>query len=210
MTSDIEKAESVIRDLEQKRDHLVRRGVEIGDERAAVAYQAHADGDPKARAKLDQINAEVVAHASELASIDAALKTAAEHLAAAKAQEAREQQRQREIEWRREAEQLREDFETLDDAAADLAEAAINARERLNRMRQLGATPSDQQFLALGARALKSHLVSTPWTDHDLGPLPPSERRDFRTLFATWFAPRLARAEASPAAGVNNKQPEAA
>jgi hypothetical protein len=183
-------------------DALIDRAVEIdrplelpptdgGDERAAVAYQAHADGDPKARAKLDKINAEAVAHASELASIDAALKTAAEHLAAAKAQEAREQQRQREIEWQKEAMALREDFETLDDAAADLAEAARNARDRLSRMRQLGPTPSDQQFLALGARALKSALMSTPWMDYELGPVPPSERRNFMSLFNNWIGSKL-------------------
>jgi hypothetical protein len=193
MSNDIEKAEAIIRTLEQKRDHLVRRGVEIGDERAAIGYKVHADGDQEARAKLDQINAEAVAHASELASIDAALKTAAEHLAAAKAAEARAEAHRRELEWRKEAAALREDFETLDEAAADLALAAANARERLTRMRQLGPTPSDQQWLALGARALKSHLMTTPWMDYELGPVPPSERRNFMSLFNNWIGSKLGR-----------------
>jgi hypothetical protein len=44
------------------------------------------------------------------------------------------------------AAELRENFEDLDEAAADLAEVAKAARERLGRMRLLGPTPTDQQF----------------------------------------------------------------
>jgi hypothetical protein len=208
-TSDVERAAQVISDLEQKRAKCVQDGTALADERASVALAAHT-GDDKAAKRLEEIHKAIVVHGSELASLDAALKAAGDRLSAAKAAEARAEAHRRELEWRKEAAALREDFETLDEAAVDLAEAAVNARDRLIRTRQLGPTPTDQQFLALGARALKSHLMTTPWMDHDLGPLPPSERRNFMSLFAVWIAPRLARREAPQAAGVIKQQPEAA
>jgi hypothetical protein len=46
--STVEKAEKVLSELQGKRTRLIARGVEVGDQRAAIAYDAHAAGDPKA------------------------------------------------------------------------------------------------------------------------------------------------------------------
>ena len=43
----VETAEKILTDLQAKRQRLVARGVEIGDQRASVAYDAHADGSAK-------------------------------------------------------------------------------------------------------------------------------------------------------------------
>src|SRR5262249_9734736 len=84
----VEKAETVIADLEAKRAACVKRGTELADERAAVALAAHT-GDAKARKRLDEINAAIASHASELASFDAALKAAGERLLRAQSAEAK-------------------------------------------------------------------------------------------------------------------------
>jgi chromosome segregation ATPase len=85
--SDLKKAEAVVVQLEQKRSACIARGTELQDERANVALDAYTS-DPKARRRLDEINAAVATHASELASLDAALRVAAERLDRARAAEA--------------------------------------------------------------------------------------------------------------------------
>jgi hypothetical protein len=190
MSNDVEKAAQIIGELEQKRSACVQRGTELADERANVALAAHT-GDAKAAKRLDEIHKAIVVHGSELASLDAALKAAGERLTAAKEAEAREQEHQRELEWRKEAEALREVFEDLDDNLADVAELANTAREKFHLLRQLGFAPTDQQWRALGARALKTALMSTLWMDVDLGPVPPSERRSFLQLYQVWLESKL-------------------
>ena len=73
---DVEAAEQVIRDLEAKRQKLAERALRIADERRAIAYEAHAADDQKARSKLDKLNAEAATHASELASLEDAISAA--------------------------------------------------------------------------------------------------------------------------------------
>jgi hypothetical protein len=68
-TVSIDKAEKVLNDLQAKHSRLVARGVEIGDERANIAYQAHATGDAKAEKRPAELNREAAEHASGLASL---------------------------------------------------------------------------------------------------------------------------------------------
>jgi hypothetical protein len=75
----VEQAMKVVAQLEAKREACVRAGTELHDERANVPLSAHT-GDAKARKRLDEINTAVATHASELASLDAALRAAADKL----------------------------------------------------------------------------------------------------------------------------------
>ncbi len=61
----VENAEEVLADLRAKRARLVARGVEIGHQRAAIAYDAHASGDAKAEKRLAELHREA-AEAQEL------------------------------------------------------------------------------------------------------------------------------------------------
>jgi chromosome segregation ATPase len=72
----VEKAEAVVAQLEQKRAACMKHGTELQDERANVALDAHT-GDAKARQRLNEINSEIAVHASELASLDAAMRAGA-------------------------------------------------------------------------------------------------------------------------------------
>jgi hypothetical protein len=92
--TDMIKAKAVVADLEQKRRDLIRHGTDLSDERCSVALAAYT-GDQKAPARLDAINTALATHASELASLDAALKAAAEHVAAAQQVEARAADKER-------------------------------------------------------------------------------------------------------------------
>jgi hypothetical protein len=75
-------AERVVHDLEQKSEHLIWRGREIGDQIAALGFRVHAENDAAARAELDGLSAEAVAHQAETRSLEAAIKQAANNVEA--------------------------------------------------------------------------------------------------------------------------------
>ena len=84
MTTDLEKAEAVMRMIGEKRAQFVQQHSVLCDERDDVALRAYV-GDADARKRLDAINVALATHASdlELAAIDAALKAAVAGVAAA-------------------------------------------------------------------------------------------------------------------------------
>ena len=74
--NDIEVAEKTLAALTDKRDRAVARTEAIADERRSIGFAVHADGDPKARKRLDQLNIDAATITSELAGIDAAIAEA--------------------------------------------------------------------------------------------------------------------------------------
>ena len=62
MTDD---AEHTLANLQQKREALAARGHRLGEERAKLAFAAHAEADAKARKRLDEINRESALHDSD-------------------------------------------------------------------------------------------------------------------------------------------------
>jgi hypothetical protein len=83
-TTDLEKAEAVVRMVREKRAQLVQQRSAWCDERDDVALRAYV-GDRQARKRLDEINVALSTHSElELAAIDAALKAAGAVVAAAK------------------------------------------------------------------------------------------------------------------------------
>lgn len=87
MTDDIESAESIVTSLQQKRTGIVARVAEISHERANIGFAVHADADPKARKRLDALNAEAAHIDGDLQSLDAAISEAQRRLTAAQRDE---------------------------------------------------------------------------------------------------------------------------
>jgi hypothetical protein len=83
--TDLEKAEAVVRTIEEKRAQFVQQRSALCDERDDVALRAYI-GDVQARKRLDAINVALATHVSEmeLASLDAALRAAGKRVAAVK------------------------------------------------------------------------------------------------------------------------------
>jgi hypothetical protein len=105
--TEVEEATKIIATLEDKRQHLNQRAVELADERNKIAFGAHVDGDAKARKRLDAINLELATMASEQSSVDAALTEANNRLAIAKQAEARTTDRTQRRSTARQARTLR-------------------------------------------------------------------------------------------------------
>jgi molecular chaperone GrpE (heat shock protein) len=184
-TNTVAACEATLAGLEKKREACVRRGTELQDERANVALAAHT-GDAAARKRLDAINRESAEHASELQSLDAALRAAAERVAVARRAEAEEQDRANAAQVRKVLGEFVECGHELDDALNDVAQLGYAMIELLSKLHGLGVSfPSHEQLSVLGWQCVLTSLMASPWrkrTDH----LPPNQRRSFKMLVDGW------------------------
>jgi hypothetical protein len=176
--TEIENAEKTVRDLEDKRQHLIQNANELADERQRVSFAAHT-GDGKARARLDKINSEVATQASEA---NARLEAARRNAAAAADREAALQLR----------EKLKRFVELgliVDDAFADAVSASTEMNDLLPELTALGATsPNANQLRVLGLIATKTAVMQIPWAAREWDFLAPNQRKSFRTIVEGWAA----------------------
>ncbi len=184
--TDIEAAEKTIAILTDKKDRAAARIQQIAEERKSVGFAVHADGDAKARKRLDQLNADDATMVGELQSLDAAITEATARLAAAKAAPAQEADGANARATREVLGAFREAGHELDDAMRDIGEIGALLQNLLSQLHNLGCQfPSHQQLNTLGAQALATSLMSTPWHkryEH----VPPNQRRTFGSLIDTW------------------------
>jgi hypothetical protein len=211
--NDVEKAEAVIADLEQKRTKLIDHGRNIADERAAIGYEVHAGGDAKARVKLDKLNIDFALHAGEVESIDAALKTAGERLAQAQRDEASAEDRAAAAQAKSKYKRLAALGARMDEHALALSMAAGEAAGLVNELHALGCPmPTGAQFQTYMSIATSTAIMSLPWSrnfDHRF--LSPNEKRKFGPLLSGWSNAVLPALEARLGNGVakqTTKQPE--
>jgi len=184
MPSDIERAEHVLNNLRQKREVLVARGVELGEQRLQVSFAAHADNDAKARRRLDEINREDALHGSELRSLDAAIAEASVRVSRAQAAEAQKVARERAAEARKLTAELAEVFPYVDRKLAEAADGLIAIEKGFAQLRALGIGPTDAQVRLNVTRALETwaHRLPRSWHEHlrdGLKFLAPRERQAF-------------------------------
>jgi hypothetical protein len=165
--TEIAKAEHVLNNLRHKRDALVAHGIELGEQRQHVAFDAHT-GDAAARKKLDTINRETALQDSELHSLDAAIGEATKRLAASQAAEAQAANRQRAAEAQKLVRELGEVFPYLDRKLAEAARALIAINDGVQKLHELGfAAPSDAQIRLAVAAVIQSWAHGIPKSWHD-------------------------------------------
>jgi hypothetical protein len=190
-TTSVSDAERAVERLEGKRSELLARSTELATIRASVAYKALSEDDATARSTLDRINKETGQLGAELASLDAALKTAGEKLEAAKQREARAAQVEHAQAIRSEWSDAAKDFADLDQGLTLAADATRRLYERYGRMQQHGFKPPPQLALML-SDVVVSYLMAMPqplWRQFNhqgLEHLPPNRRRNAASLGDVW------------------------
>jgi hypothetical protein len=189
--SDIEKFENTIANLKRKREACVKRGVELADERAAVALAAHT-GDTKAAKRLGEIHTALATQASEVASFDAALEAAASKLATAQQAEVAERDKVSALALRKTVAEIGECMQYADKHFALAIKALVAADTALDQVHAAGSDfPTRMQFAANAERALKTAIMGLPrywwrdWSQH----LAPNERRGFAEFWARMQVP---------------------
>lgn len=157
----VEKAEKVVASLEAKHEACVRHGTELQAERANVALAAHT-GDAKSRKRLDEINTAIATHASELASLDAALRAAADRLTKAREHEAAAADRALAKEVRKACSEFVARAERLDQLGVEYSDNA-QALEALGAwLNSHGFPPTGQQRVTFFSLAVHSFLMHLP------------------------------------------------
>lgn len=184
--SDIETAERIVGELKAKRDVLVARGIELGEQRLALAFAAHT-GDDKARKQLDAVNREDAVRDSELRSLDAAIAEATKRVAVAVAAEAVEKDRAAALKLRKTVHEIGEALKYADAHFSKAVEALNVVHGALDQLHAGGSEfPTHMQMAANAERALKTMLMALPrhWTRDFSEHLAPSERRTFQSFWA--------------------------
>ena len=185
--TEIEKAEEILANLQAKQRGLASKAVELADERQRISFAAHANGDTKARKRLDEITAATVARQSEMASIEAAISEGEKRLAAAKAAADREADRQQAKQLEQEVQCFAALCVKLDASFRDIVKYSGALKETLDSMHRLGsAAPSSAQLDSLGGRACLSALRLTMWS-RSFESVPPLSRCSFVSLADQWL-----------------------
>jgi hypothetical protein len=154
MPSDVEQAEHVLNNLQQKREVLVARGHSLGEERGKISFAAHAGGDAKARKQLDELNRELALHDAELRSLDCAIAEAAARVKTAQAAEARAADGQRAEELSKHVDELSQIPAYIEKHLTAALKGLIAFERGVAELHQLGvAFPTDIQ-LRLGMVAV--------------------------------------------------------
>jgi chromosome segregation ATPase len=192
-----DKAAKTIASLEDQRELLLGRQNKLNAERQRIAYATHAEGDAKARSRLDKINLEFATFASELQSIDEAIREANARLNAARQTEAMAADRANAEQLLDKLKQFKEQGEILDDCFADFRSAAIEQKKLLDDIHALGqAAPTAQQYRVYCEIALKTAVQSTPFWSQDFPAMAPSQRKSFRDVCNAWVEPIMHRLNA--------------
>jgi hypothetical protein len=188
--NDIERAEHVLNSLRQKRDAVVARGVELGDDRTKLAFAAHATGDAKARKQLDEINREDALRDSELRSLDAAIAEASVRVNRAQQAEARKADQKRAAELRKHVDELAELPAFVDEHLAAALEGLIAFERGVTELNQKGISHPSASQLRLGICAvIQTWAQGLPKHIHNelrdgMSFLAPHERKTATSYFA--------------------------
>ena len=170
----VAKAQSVVADLESKREAAIKHGTELADERANVALAAHT-GDAKAAKRLQEIHQQIALHGSELASLDAALRAAATKVEAAQRGVEAEARRAALKDRRARSRQFRELGPFLDKATDNLRRGLIALQENA------ASVGKDIRYVQMLHRVLQVALFDTPFRDA-FGVPGHDERRNFASF----------------------------
>jgi hypothetical protein len=178
--NEVDRATHVLNNLLQKREVLVARSVDLADERASIALAAHT-GDSKASKRLLEITAALAVRASEVESIDAAIKAAGEKCAAAEQAEADKVAAAKAAELRKTKDELAEVFPYLDRHLEEAARAFVAIDRGFAQLRQSGVGPSDAQLRLGLTSVVEAWAMRLPKHVHNqlrdgVRFLPPAER----------------------------------
>jgi hypothetical protein len=179
------KAQSVVGDLQAKHAAAVKYGAELADERAGVALSAHT-GDQQAAKRLMEIHQQIAIHASELASLDAAVRVAGDRVAAAQSARAVELQKLDAIKLRAVSAAFRAQCQKIDKVLDALVNALFDAEPIRQQLNALDAGPSFQQWTILGERPILLALADTDFEGRIGRVLAPNERMTFAALAESW------------------------
>jgi chromosome segregation ATPase len=187
MTTQLEKAERDINNLEEQKEALIHRSKSLSKQRDQIAFAALTAGDKASKEKLREINLEDVTLAANIASVEAALTVARSNLKAAQQAEVSAADRTNALKLRERLAKFRELGAVLDDCFTDFKSAGVEIKQVLDDIHNLGCiAPSSQLFKVNCDLAFKTAVQGTPFWSQDFPALAPNQRKTFGSLVNSW------------------------
>jgi hypothetical protein len=185
-TEIVAAAAKTVEILEDKRRALIQKATELAEERQRVSFAAHT-GDQKARQRLNVINTETGTHASEMASIEAAIIEANARLNVARTGAALAVDRAAAVKLRHELARFVELGELIDDALADVVMCSAELDAVLSNIHALGCpAPAASIVRVNAALAIKTAVMNIGWTAREWEFLAPNQRKSFKAIVSGW------------------------
>jgi hypothetical protein len=187
--NEIDKAERDLNNLEEQREALFSRAKLLGKERDAIAFAALTANDKKAKDRLREITLEDVSLTANIASVEAALTVARANLKAAQQGEAQAADKANALALREKLKRFVELGLILDDCFADFRSAAIEMKQVLDDIHNLGqVSPTAQMFRVNCDLAFKTAVQGTPFWSQDFPALGHGQKKTFKSLVDAWSA----------------------
>jgi chromosome segregation ATPase len=181
----VEQAEKILGELQDRREELIGRAAKLDTERRALSYAA-ATGDAAALKKMRGLNDAVVVNNTERETLDVALAEAADRLQVARQQVSRAIDREQAHKLKAAAARLVELGAILDDCWTDIISTSSELRDLVNIIHGLGSPgPNHDQVRVLGANAVKAGLMNTLWA-REFEHIAPHQRCTFASLVNSW------------------------
>jgi hypothetical protein len=179
-------AEQTIASLELDRRQLVSARAADDAEMAKHAYASRVLHEVESGRVLREIGERAISRDQHLRELDCAILEARDHLAAAKAAEAKEAERERAVQLRAQLKRLRMAGQAADGALAVLVGAAGEIHKATDELHRLGCpSPTGQQILSFGERAIRSAIQQTVWS-RCIERLASSEKTTFGHVISQW------------------------
>ena len=190
--TELEKAEKVVRDLEEELESLQGRTAILQKQQQEVSYAART-GDKSARTKLEKVNLEISTNDNEIKIIGSALIEAKSRLGSAEHVEAIAADRAKALKIQELKVAYIERLEIADEACEDIAKALTENKILLSEMHRLGFTALSHDLVRINSvLALKTMLMGCPWDVQEFEAPPhflaPGERKTFKWLAEQWGA----------------------
>jgi hypothetical protein len=180
------EAEAAVADLEAQRRRQVEQQAEHDEERQRISYQAHVNHDVEARKRLSEMQDEAIRHTHSLKDIDAALVTAREKVALARAKLDRLLEQAKREQVAAELKKLQGVCQRLDEALSAFTIGGRDMVDIIDALYRLDHPhPNRTQIDALGFRALSTALAGSFWAGH-FQRLQPAQRVTFAQLGEAW------------------------
>jgi hypothetical protein len=191
MTTELEKANRDLNNLEEQRETIASRAALLDKQRKSIAFAALTAGDKASKARLSEINAEDTSLAANITSVEAALTVARANLATAQRNEAsaadRTAAKALQKAFQEEVAAILELGNEIDAAFADLVAASKELHTRIDNIHALGCSaPTGQQVKVNFDLAFKTAVQATPYWTQDFPFLAPSQRKSFGNVVNSW------------------------
>lgn len=190
--NETEKAEKIVRDLEEEHEALLGRTVILRKQCEQLSFAAKT-GDKTAKAKLDKLNGEISTINSDIEIVDAALREAKSRLGSAEQVEALAADQAKAVKIQELQAAFVERLLAIHDACEDIAKCTTENKVLLSEMHRLGVSAPSHDLVRINSIiALKTMLMGTPFNPKEFADAPhflaPNERKYFKNLADAWSA----------------------